>query len=201
MYASITGTRFRPLSLDIPKPLFPIAGLPMIQHHVEACKKVAGLTEILVIGSYNAAEIQPFADEMSRRNNGVAIRYLQEFAPLGTAGSMYHFRDQIRAGGEDSFFVFNGDVCADFPLTELLQAHKDRKAQLTIMATEATRQQSLNYGCLVLDEDCCIKHYVEKPSTFVSTLISCGVYVASNEIFQAMADVFYNTDRLQETHG
>lgn len=172
----------------------------MIQHHVEACKKVPGLSEVLVIGSYNAAEIQPFADEMSR-NNGLVVRYLQEFTPLGTAGGMYHFRDQIRAGGEDCFFVFNGDVCADFPLVELLQSHKSKKAEMTIMATEATRQQSLNYGCLVLDNESCVAHYVEKPSTFVSTLISCGVYIASNEIFQTMADVFYNTDRLQEAHA
>ncbi|XP_003425939.1 mannose-1-phosphate guanyltransferase alpha [Nasonia vitripennis] len=185
------GTRFRPLSLDIPKPLFPIAGLPMIQHHVEACKKVACVSEVLIIGSYNAADIQPFADEMSR-NNGLVIRYLQEFTPLGTAGAMYHFRDQIRVGGEDSFFVFNGDVCADFPLEELLQSHKSKKCLMTIMATEATREQSLNYGCLVLNNEGCVAHYVEKPSTFVSTLISCGVYVASNDIFQTMSDVFYS---------
>jgi mannose-1-phosphate guanylyltransferase len=168
----------------------------MIQHHVEACKKVSCVSEVLIIGSYNAADIQPFADQMSR-SNGLVIRYLQEFTPLGTAGAMYHFRDQIRAGGEESFFIFNGDVCADFPLEELLQYHKSKKSHLTIMSTEATRQQSLNYGCLVLDNKGCVAHYVEKPSTFVSTLISCGVYVASNEIFQTMADVLY-CDRSQE---
>ena len=48
------GTRFRPLSLDIPKPLFPVAGLPVIQHHIEACSKVDNLSEILIIGSYLA---------------------------------------------------------------------------------------------------------------------------------------------------
>ena len=41
---------------------------------------------------------------------------VQEYAPLGTAGGIYHFRDQIRAGNPDAFFVMNGDVCADFPL-------------------------------------------------------------------------------------
>lgn len=171
--------------------MFPVAGIPIIQHHVESCKKVGCVNEVLIIGSYNVADIQPFAEEMSR-SNGIVIRYLQEFTPLGTAGAMYHFRDQIRAGGDKSFFVFNGDVCADFPLEELLQFHEDKKSLLTIMATEATRQQSLNYGCLVINGENCVAHYVEKPSTFVSTLISCGVYVATNEIFQTMADVFYS---------
>ncbi|KAJ8669871.1 hypothetical protein QAD02_001130 [Eretmocerus hayati] len=185
------GTRFRPLSLDIPKPLFPIAGVPIIQHHVEACNKLQCVTEVLIIGSYEASDIQPFADEMSRENN-IAIRYLQEGKkPLGTAGALYHFRDQIKAGGEESFLILNGDVCADFPLKQLLQFHKNKKAHLTIMATDATREQSLNYGCLVLDHENCVTHYVEKPSTFVSTIISCGVYVASNEIFETMADVLY----------
>lgn len=54
------------------------------------------------------------------------VRYLQEFTALGTAGGMYHFRDQIRCGNPEAFFVMNGDVCADFPLTHLLEFHKSR---------------------------------------------------------------------------
>ena len=63
--------------------------------------------------------------------------------------------------------------------------------QVTIMATEATRQQSLHYGCIVQDRDTSeVTHYVEKPSTFVSTLINCGVYICSTDIFQTFAAVF-----------
>ena len=59
------------------------------------------------------------------------------------------------------------------------------------MATEATRQQSVHYGCIVQDRDTSeVTHYVEKPSTFVSTLINCGVYVCSIDIFQTFAGVF-----------
>lgn len=53
-------------------------------------------------------------------------RYLQEFTALGTAGGMYHFRDQIRAGNPAAFFVLNGDVCAEFPLQELYDFHVER---------------------------------------------------------------------------
>lgn len=162
----------------------------MIEHHIEACTKISGLSEVLIIGSYAASDLQQFVQETIKKYK-ITIRYLQEFTPLGTAGGMYHFRDQIRAGCPENFFVMNGDVCADFPLQDLLESHRESKALLTIMATEATRQQSLNYGCIVLAKDGKVSHYVEKPSTFVSTLINCGVYLVSPEIFPTMAEVFY----------
>ncbi|XP_067006099.2 mannose-1-phosphate guanyltransferase alpha-A [Anabrus simplex] len=188
----LKGTRFRPLSLDIPKPLFPVAGLPMIQHHIEACVNVPNLKEILILGYYPASELSQFVADMVQEYK-VNIRYLQEFTPLGTAGGIYHFRDQIRCGNPEAFFVMNGDVCADFPLVEMLQFHqaKGESALVTMLTTEATRQQSLHYGCIVQDKDTAeVKHYVEKPSTFVSTLINCGVYLCSVELFHNIASVF-----------
>lgn len=122
------------------------------------------------------------------------LRYLQEFTSLGTAGGMYHFRDQIRAGNPRAFFVLNGDVCADFPLQELYEFHTERpsSALVTIMSTEATRQQSLHYGCLVFDRASgAVSHYVEKPSSYVSTFINCGVYMCSMDIFTKLAQIFH----------
>ncbi|XP_056631937.1 mannose-1-phosphate guanyltransferase alpha-A [Diorhabda sublineata] len=189
------GTRFRPLSLDIPKPLFPVAGLPLIQHHIEACLAIKGLREILIIGFYPVSQIQPFASEMQQLYN-ITVKYLQEYVALGTAGGLYHFRDQIRFGNPEAFFVMNGDVCSDFPLLELYQFHKaaveksDKTALVTIMGTEATRHQSLNYGCIVTNRETFeVTHYVEKPSSYVSTLINCGVYVFSPEIFNTIGAV------------
>ena len=71
------GTRFRPLSLDLPKPLFPIAGIPVIQHHIEALTKISGLREILLLGFYPASEMADFVAEMNSQFNGVSVRYLQ----------------------------------------------------------------------------------------------------------------------------
>lgn len=198
-----SGTRFRPLSLDIPKPLFPVAGRPIIQHHIEACAQLPQLKEILILGFYPATQMEQFVDAMQQLYPAVGIRYLQEFTSLGTAGGMYHFRDQIRAGAPEAFFVLNGDVCADFPLRELYKFHRQRStttmaglfaagaAELTILTTEATKQQSVHYGCLVMDAATgAVDHYVEKPGSYVSTYINCGVYVASVEIFARMAAVF-----------
>lgn len=123
---------------------------------------------------------------------------------LGTAGGMYHFRDQIRAGNPSAFFVLNGDVCADFPLQELLDFHTSKRghAEITIMSTEATKQQSVHYGCLVIDpQSGTVNHYVEKPSSYVSTFINCGVYMASLEIFGRMATVFHSRQQGVCTNG
>ncbi|XP_061724002.1 mannose-1-phosphate guanyltransferase alpha [Cydia pomonella] len=182
------GTRFRPLSLDTPKPLFPIAGVPLIQHHIAACVKLPQVREILIIGSYTAATMAQFVGDMHREYS-VAIRYLQEFTPLGTGGGLYHFRDQIRAGNPAAFFLLNGDVCADFPLKQLWEFHMERPNSLvTIMGTEATRQQSIHYGCMVRESSTkAVTHYVEKPASYVSALINCGVYVCAPRVFQTMA--------------
>ena len=131
----LSGTRFRPLSLDIPKPLFPIGGIPIIEHHIQACSQIPTLEEVLIIGSYQLTEMKTFLDEVQSKYR-VNIRYLQEFVELGTAGGLYHFRDQIRAGNPECFFVLNGDVCADFPLSQLYEFHVSKKGALVSLISD-----------------------------------------------------------------
>jgi mannose-1-phosphate guanylyltransferase len=68
------GTRFRPLSLDVPKPLFPVGGYPIIWHHLEALAKVKGLKEVLLIGFYEDNVFQKFIDNASVEFSGINIR-------------------------------------------------------------------------------------------------------------------------------
>lgn len=63
------GTRFRPLSLDIPKPLFPLAGIPMIEHHISACSKIKDLQEVLLLGFYKEQEMKSFVESTSKKYN------------------------------------------------------------------------------------------------------------------------------------
>merc|ERR1712168_480345 len=117
------GTRFRPLSLNVPKPLFPIAGLPMVEHQIEACSKVPDLREILLIGFFQQGEILTrFVNEMRDKYPNLYIRYYQEYTMLGTAGSLYHFRDIILNGRPEAFFVIFSDIFCDYPLTQMLEA-------------------------------------------------------------------------------
>ncbi|XP_047225553.1 mannose-1-phosphate guanyltransferase alpha-A isoform X2 [Girardinichthys multiradiatus] len=187
------GTRFRPLSFEVPKPLFPVAGVPMLQHHIEACVKVPNLKEILLIGFYQPNEELNRFLFSAQQEFKMSIRYLQEFAALGTGGGIYHFRDQILSGSPEAFFVLNADVCSAFPLTEMLNFQKEHGEpnSFVILGTTANRKQSLNYGCIVENEDTNeVLHYVEKPSTFVSDIINCGIYLFNPEIFQHIGAVF-----------
>ncbi|XP_055361148.1 mannose-1-phosphate guanyltransferase alpha-A isoform X1 [Betta splendens] len=187
------GTRFRPLSFEVPKPLFPVAGVPMLQHHIEACVKVPNMKEILLIGFYQPnEELNRFLSN-AQQEFKISIRYLQEYAALGTGGGIYHFRDQIVSGGPEAFFVLNADVCSAFPLKEMLSFQKEHGEpnSCVILGTTANRKQSMNYGCIVENEETNeVLHYVEKPSTFVSDIINCGIYLFNPDIFQHIGTVF-----------
>ncbi|XP_051882039.1 mannose-1-phosphate guanyltransferase alpha-A [Pristis pectinata] len=187
------GTRFRPLSFEVPKPLFPVAGVPMIQHHIEACAKVPNMKEILLIGFYQPSdEINRFL-MMAQQEFKVCIRYLQEYVALGTGGGLYHFRDQILSGKPELFFVMNADVCCEFPLMEMIEFQKAQEQvnSFVMLGTTANRRQSMNYGCIVENlQSHEVLHYVEKPSTFVSEIINCGVYLFTPDIFQYIGEVF-----------
>uniref|UniRef100_A0A671XGB4 GDP-mannose pyrophosphorylase Aa n=1 Tax=Sparus aurata TaxID=8175 RepID=A0A671XGB4_SPAAU len=185
------GTRFRPLSFEVPKPLFPVAGVPILQHHIEACAKVPNMKEILLIGFYQPNEELTRFMCNTQQELKISIRYLQEYSALGTGGGIYHFRDQIVSGSPEAFFVLNADVCSAFPLTEMLSFQKEHGEpnSFVILGTTANRTQSLNYGCIVENEETReVLHYVEKPSTFVSDIINCGVYLFTPDIFQHIVE-------------
>lgn len=173
-----------------------------MQHHIEALVRVPGLKEILLIGFYQYTDdLEEFVLSMQKEFR-VTVRYLQEYAPLGTAGSLYHFRDQILAGRPEHLLVLNGDVCGDFDFSEILAYHAQLSdaPHFTLACTEATRSQSVNFGCVVEDRQTHeVLHYVEKPSTFVSTLINCGVYVLHPSIFDYIRNVYES--RLEERYG
>lgn len=187
------GTRFRPLSFEVPKPLFPVAGVPMLQHHIEACAKVPNMKEIILIGFYQPNEELNRFIASAQQEFKFSVRYLQEFAALGTGGGIYHFRDQILCGGPSAFFLMNADVCSEFPLQDMLHFHHQHGNSHCgiILGTTANRKQSLNYGCMVENQETNeVLHFVEKPSTFVSDIINCGIYLFTPKIFTHIGTVF-----------
>jgi mannose-1-phosphate guanylyltransferase len=195
------GTRFRPLSLEIPKPLFPIAGFPILHHLIESCAQLRELREILLVGCYQPNDALSRFIANAQQTFNISIRYLQEYASLGTGGGIYHFRDLIKSNISDkeAFFVINGDICADLPLVEMLQFHRENVGDkgFTILGTEATDKQSTYYGCMAWDKETHeVKHYVEKPSTFVSTTINCGVYLFTKLIFQILSETYRNNQQI-----
>ncbi|OXV09397.1 hypothetical protein Egran_02838, partial [Elaphomyces granulatus] len=176
------GTRFRPLSLDVPKPLFEVAGHPIIYHSLKALAKVPGLREVILVGYYDENVFRDFIKDSAKEFPHLRIQYLREYQALGTAGGLYHFRDVILKGNPERFFVLNADVCCSFPLGEMLKLFEEKDAEAVILGTRVTDEAASNFGCLVSDSHTKrVLHYVEKPESHISNLINCGVYLFTTE--------------------
>ncbi|KAI0175391.1 nucleotide-diphospho-sugar transferase [Pestalotiopsis sp. NC0098] len=174
------GTRFRPLSLDVPKPLFDVAGHPIIWHCLTAVAKVPTIQEVVMIGYYDEAVFKDFIKDASNAFPNLPIKYLREYEALGTAGGLYHFRDAILKGRPERIFVLNSDVCCSFPLNEMAKLFDDRDAEAVILGTRVSQDAATNFGCIVSDAHSRrVLHYVEKPEGHISNLINCGVYLFS----------------------
>ncbi|KAJ1328064.1 mannose-1-phosphate guanylyltransferase [Microdochium nivale] len=176
------GTRFRPLSLDVPKPLFDVAGHPIVWHCLTAIAKVPSIQEVIMIGYYDESVFRDFIKDSASEFPNLPIKYLREYQALGTAGGLYHFRDAILKGRPDRIFVLNSDVCCSFPLNEMAQLFDDRDAEAVILGTRVSEDAATNFGCIVSDQHSRrVLHYVEKPESHISNLINCGVYLFSTE--------------------
>ncbi|KAM1026037.1 hypothetical protein ACFX13_039732 [Malus domestica] len=183
------GTRFRPLSLNIPKPLFPLAGQPMVHHPISACKRIPNLTQIFLIGFYEEREFALYVSSISNELK-VPVRYLREDKPHGSAGGLYNFRDRIMEDNPLHIVLLNCDVCCSFPLPEMLEAHKKYGGMGTILVIKVSAESASQFGELVADPVTNeLLHYTEKPETFVSDRINCGVYIFTPDIFNAVEGV------------
>ncbi|TFB02799.1 hypothetical protein CCMA1212_005548 [Trichoderma ghanense] len=176
------GTRFRPLSLDLPKPLFDVAGHPIIWHCLAAVARVKQIQEVYIIGYYDESVFRDFIKDSAREFPGINLRYLREYEALGTAGGLYHFRDAILKGRPERLFVLNADVCCSFPLEEMLKLFMEKDAEAVILGTRVSDDAASNFGCIVSDAHTRrVLHYVEKPESHISNLINCGVYLFSTD--------------------
>ncbi|TVU47983.1 hypothetical protein EJB05_07601 [Eragrostis curvula] len=183
------GTRFRPLSLNVPKPLFPLAGQPMVHHPISACRRIPNLAQIYLVGFYEEREFALYVSSISNELR-IPVRYLREDKPHGSAGGLYSFRDYIMEDSPSHIVLLNCDVCSSFPLPEMLEAHKKYGGMGTLLVNKVSAESANQFGELVADPETNeLLHYTEKPETFVSDLINCGVYIFTPNIFSAIEDV------------
>eukprot|EP00727_Mastigamoeba_balamuthi_P006931 m51a1_g2859 putative gdp-d-mannose pyrophosphorylase (361) ;mRNA; r:335605-337561 len=167
------GTRLRPLTITVPKPIVEVANKALIVHQIEALAAV-GVTDVVLAVSYKpdtlASYLQPFSSTL-----GVNLIYSQDEVPMGTAGPLALARKHLEGSGP--FFVMNSDVICPFPLKQLLEFHKSRApaALGTILVTQV--EEPSKYGVVVFDEATGnIRQFVEKPKRFVGNKINAGIY-------------------------
>lgn len=172
------GTRLRPLTLTMPKPLVPFCNKPIIIHQVEALRD-AGVTEVILALAYVSAEMKRVMDLWSKKLN-VSFVFSFEDQPLGTAGPLAFARD-VLLQDDAPFFVLNGDVTCEFPMQKLLDFHLKSGKEGTIAVTKVQDWQ--RYGVVVYDEVTgVIDQFLEKPKTFVGDRINAGIYVFNKSI-------------------
>ncbi len=172
------GTRLRPITHEIPKPLVPLHDKPILQHAIDLFKKY-GITEILLSVGYKAEKIKEYFGNGKRF--GVTITYLEETEPLGTAGPLNLAREHLT----DTFMMCNADELKNIDLHEMYLFHKENGAKATLALT--TVADPSQYGVAKLTGNK-ILEFIEKPAqgTAPSNLINAGLYVLEPSVFDVV---------------
>ncbi|KAF8396848.1 hypothetical protein HHK36_018483 [Tetracentron sinense] len=173
------GTRLRPLTLSVPKPLVEFANKPMILHQIEALKAI-GVTEVILAINYQPEVMLNFLKEFETKL-GIKITCSQETEPLGTAGPLALARDKLNDDSGEPFFVLNSDVISDYPLKEMIEFHKAHGGEASIMVTKVAEPSK--YGVVVTEESTGkVEKFVEKPKIFVGNKINAGIYLLNPSV-------------------
>ncbi|MBA2610046.1 MAG: NTP transferase domain-containing protein, partial [Actinobacteria bacterium] len=170
------GTRLRPLTLSTPKPMLPIANIPMMEHIITLLRE-HGFDDIVVTVAFLAQNIRTYFGDGSEF--GVRIRYATEDTPLGTAGSVGNARAEL----DERFLVISGDVLTDIDLGAIVEEH-DRRGALATIALKSV-ENPVEFGIVITDGDGKIERFLEKPTwgEVFSDTINTGIYVLEPEVF------------------
>lgn len=171
------GTRLRPLTNSIPKPMLPVGQVPIIERLVENLAR-GGVTEVtLALGFRPEPFVAAFPDGECA---GVVMRYAVEPEPLDTAGAIRFAADT--AGIDDTFLVANGDVLTDLDVGALVAFHRAKAAEATIHLIAVPDPSA--FGVVALHDDGRVERFVEKPApgTEPSNLINAGTYVLETSV-------------------
>lgn len=171
------GTRLRPLTCNVPKPMAPMANRPMLYHIIELLK-THNFSDLTMLLFYQPEVITDYFKDGD--GLGVKIKYLKPDSDLGTAGSVRFAQKHLT----DSFIVISGDVLTDFDLTKAVEFHKKKKADATMVLTRVPNP--LQYGVVIYDADGKIERFLEKPSwgEVFSDTINTGIYILEPSVFE-----------------
>lgn len=174
------GTRLRPLTLSVPKPLVQFANKPILLHQIEALV-AAGVNHVILAVSYRAELLEKEMKSQEERL-GIKVSISLESEPLGTAGPI-KLASTLLEGDNEPFFVLNSDVICDYPFRKLLAYHQGHGKEGTIVVTRV--DEPSKYGVVVYDSDSgCIQKFIEKPKVFISNRINAGMYIFNQTVLK-----------------
>jgi mannose-1-phosphate guanylyltransferase len=174
------GTRLRPLTSTIPKPVVPLAGRPFISYMLEWLHR-HGVDDVILSCGFMAEGVRAVLGDGSAL--GVRLRYLEEPRPLGTGGALKYAEELL----DERFLMLNGDVLTDIDLTAQLRQHEETGARATL-ALIAVDDPSA-YGLVRRNDDLSVREFLEKPSEeqIDTNLVNAGAYVLERGILDVMA--------------
>lgn len=182
------GTRLRPLTYDVPKPMLPLAGRPMLEWIIEGLSN-SGIEDFVITTSYKAEVItEHFGDGQEM---GVNINYTHETTPIGTAGALSLIENWAGA-----ILVINGDILTKVDFAKMWRFHQQNDAQMSVAIRE--HRVTIPYGTVELD-DMQITQILEKPT--IQSFVNAGIYIISPEAKQYFppSDEFFNmTDLIEQ---
>ena len=177
------GTRLRPLTFSVPKPLLPIANVRQLEHLI-ARLGTAGITDVaLALGFKPEPFFEAFPEGVCA---GVRLHYAVEPEPLDTAGAIAFAARH--AGISDTFVVMNGDILCDLDVGDLIAFHRARGAEGTLHLTPV--DDPSQYGVVETDAEGWVKRFVEKPAPgdTDSRVINAGTYVLEPSVLNRMPE-------------
>ena len=182
LMAGGSGTRLRPLTCDLPKPMVPILNRPIAEHIVNLLKR-NGINEIIATLFYLPDIMRDYFQDGSEF--GVQMTYaVEEDQPLGTAGCVKNISDLL----DDTFLVISGDSVTDFDLQAAVKFHKEKGSKATLVLTRVPNP--IEFGVVITDEANRIRRFLEKPSTseIFSDTVNTGTYILEPEVLDYLPE-------------
>ncbi|HET8979508.1 MAG TPA: NDP-sugar synthase [Solirubrobacteraceae bacterium] len=174
------GTRLRPLTSTVPKPVVPLAGRPFISYMIEWLRG-HGVDDVILACGFMADGVRSVLGDGAAL--GVSLRYVEEPSPLGTGGALKYAEDLLA----ERFFMLNGDVLTDIDLTAQLAQHEATGARATVALIPVEDPSA--YGLVRRNGDMSVSEFVEKPSAeeIDTHLVNAGAYILDRDILAGMA--------------
>ncbi|WP_406289851.1 sugar phosphate nucleotidyltransferase [Embleya sp. NBC_00896] len=175
------GTRLRPMTSSMPKPLLPVVNRPIMEHVLRLLKR-HGLSETVVTVQFLASLVRNYFGDGEEL--GMSLTYANEETPLGTAGSVKNAEEALK---DDTFLVISGDALTDFDLTALVDYHRAKGAMVTVCLTRVP--DPLEFGITIIDDEGRVDRFLEKPTwgQVFSDTVNTGIYVMEPEVFDYVA--------------
>ena len=178
------GTRVASIASDIPKPMIPICGKPILEHQIE-CLNKNGLSDIIIIVGHLGQSIKEYFGNGSRF--GCKISYYTETEPLGTAGALYKIKELLENRSED-FILLNGDIIFDIDFKRMITFHKKHKA----WASLAVHPNNHPYDSVLIEcnENNQITAWINKEDTarmagtYYKNLVNAGIHILSLDLIK-----------------